>query len=168
MNRRSYTARVGKLPWHSSLTMSMLFLAATIGCDTGPVSHARDQYPSQIEVLAGRSAPSDPLHQSQQRGRKVYEHYCQICHGANAQGDGFNAAMLDPQPRNFTDTKFWKQATDEQLLAVISKGGPAAGKSVLMPAWGKTLDETQIRDVIAYLRTAPEAATNVDSESLAE
>ncbi len=114
------------------------------------------EYPSAIEMLAVRRERLDPLVKSQMRGRHVYEHYCQICHGSDAQGDGFNAAMLDPSPRNFADEAFWKQANDESLTAVISRGGKAVGKSVLMPRWGRTLDEQQIRDVIAYLRTVPE------------
>jgi mono/diheme cytochrome c family protein len=43
--------------------------------------------------------------------------------------------------------------TDENLLLVVSKGGPAVGKSVLMPAWGKTLTDRQLHDVIAFLHT---------------
>jgi hypothetical protein len=43
------------------------------------------------------------------------------------------------------------QLDDAHLLAVIGKGGPAVGKSPLMPP--APLGEQEIRDVIAYLRT---------------
>ncbi len=95
---------------------------------------------------------------SQARGKKVYDHYCKICHGAGGQGDGFNSAMLDPPPRNFADEAFWKRVNDEQLQTVISQGGESVGKSVLMPAWGRTLEASQITDVIAFLRTVPALA----------
>jgi mono/diheme cytochrome c family protein len=38
-------------------------------------------------------------------------------------------------------------------MAVIKLGGPAVGKSPLMAPWGGTLDDQQIRDVIAFVRT---------------
>jgi mono/diheme cytochrome c family protein len=39
------------------------------------------------------------------------------------------------------------------MVDIITKGGSAAGKSSFMPAWGSSLTEKQIRDIIAYLRT---------------
>jgi mono/diheme cytochrome c family protein len=45
------------------------------------------------------------------------------------------------------------QLSDKFLIEVISKGGSGVGKSSFMPAWGSSLNEKQIRDIIAYLRT---------------
>ncbi len=136
----------------------LVALLTLLGCDAGEAPRSWDRYPSKIETLAARSAPPDPRAESLDRGRTVYLHYCQICHGEYGAGDGFNSAMLDPPPRNFTDHAFWKQTADEQLVAVINVGGQAAGKSKLMPAWGRTLSEQQIRDVVAYLHLLPEEA----------
>ena len=145
-------------PAVASLAASLTILALLWLNGCKPRTHQQDmsEYPSTIEELAVRRERLDPLVESQMRGRQVYQHYCQICHGKTGQGDGFNAAMLDPPPRNFSDEAFWKQTNDESLTAVISQGGKAVDKSVLMPPWGHTLDEQQIRDVIAYLRTVPE------------
>jgi cytochrome c oxidase cbb3-type subunit 3 len=96
---------------------------------------------------------TDPVAESQARGRKVYKHYCSICHGNEGQGDGFNSSNLAVLPRDFTDPQFWRHATDEHLILAVSKGGPAVGKSVLMPAWGQTLTDRNIRDIIAFLHT---------------
>jgi len=131
-------------------------LMLTTGCDLGKTPRNWDRYRSQIEMLAAHHKPPDLRAESQQRGRAVYRHYCKICHGEQGGGDGFNSAMLEPPPRNFTDDAFWKQATDKELTNVITRGGRAAGKSRLMPSWGHTLDEAQIQDVIAYLRTIPQ------------
>ncbi len=133
------------------------------GCDLASPGHDWESYPSQIDALAARQQPPDPTVESQHRGRAVYEHYCLICHGPEAKGNGFNAAMLDPPPRNFADKAFWKQADNDKLVAVISFGGPAAKKSKLMPAWGHTLSSQQIRDVIAFLRTVPERSQSTDA-----
>lgn len=132
-----------------------LFAVALSGCEPHGRKEGNSEYPSAIEKLAVHHEQSDPLIASQTRGRQIYEHYCQICHGPDAQGNGFNAAMLDPPPRNFADEAFWKQANDAHLQKVISEGGKAGGKSVLMPPWGRTLDDAQIRDVIAYLHVVP-------------
>jgi len=150
----------GELSVAVGLTSLALFFLLS-GCK--PQTHQDSlESPSPIEMLAVRRERPDPLVESQMRGHDVYQHYCQICHGAEAQGDGFNSAMLDPPPRNFADEAFWKQANDESLTAIISRGGKAVGKSLLMPPWGKTLSEQQIRDVAAYLRTVPERAKKAE------
>jgi cytochrome c553 len=43
--------------------------------------------------------------------------------------------------------------SDEHLIRLLNKGGPALGKSPLMGAWGKNLSEQRIRDLVAFLRT---------------
>jgi mono/diheme cytochrome c family protein len=112
--------------------------------------------PSPIEDLAARNLSPDPLVKSRSRGAEVYKHYCSICHGDNGKGDGFNSTNLAVPPRNFSAAQFWRQATDEHLLLAVSKGGPAVGKSVLMPAWGKTLTDRNMRDIVAFLHTLAE------------
>jgi mono/diheme cytochrome c family protein len=54
--------------------------------------------------------------------------------------------------------KFWRQTTDERVYYATAQGGPSVGKSVLMPAWGHTLTERQLRDVVVFIRAfaAPE------------
>jgi mono/diheme cytochrome c family protein len=109
--------------------------------------------PSQIETLAVHRQPADPLGDARNRGRAVYHHYCQICHGEKGKGDGFNASRLNPPPRDFTKAQLWQDTSDERFYYAIAQGGPSVGKSVLMPAWGHTLTERQIRDVVVLLRS---------------
>lgn len=131
-----------------------VYLAAFLGMAwvRSRQGHTGEVYPSQIETLAIRQEPPDPLADARARGRKVYQHYCAICHGKNGDGNGFNASRLNPTPRNFTDPKFWVTTSDERLDYAIAQGGRSVGKSVLMPAWGHTLTDKQIRDVITYIR----------------
>ena len=110
------------------------------------------QEPSQIEALAIRGVPANAVAESQLRGGKVYKHYCAICHGYEGQGNGFNSTNLAVPPRDFSNPPFWREATDEHLLLTVSKGGTAVGKSVLMQPWGRTLTDSQIRDIVAFLR----------------
>ena len=138
----------------AGLLLSFFLLAFGImGWIRSQQTDGTEFYPSEIAALAGTPKPHDPLLESQQRGREVYGHYCAICHGAEGDGNGFNSAQLEIPPRNFTDPQFWKQATDERLSLVVMAGGLAAGKSKLMPVWGKTLSDQQIQDVIAWLHT---------------
>jgi mono/diheme cytochrome c family protein len=44
---------------------------------------------------------------------------------------------------------------DDYLYGVIAEGGVSVGKSSYMPAWGKTLSEQDIRDIIAHIRSLP-------------
>jgi mono/diheme cytochrome c family protein len=115
--------------------------------------HGGEVYPSEIEALAVHRGPPDPLADARAHGRAVYRHYCQICHGENGKGDGFNSSNLERLPRDFTDSQFWQQTSDERVYYAVAQGGTSVGKSVLMPAWGHTLTEKQLRDVIVFIRS---------------
>jgi mono/diheme cytochrome c family protein len=87
------------------------------------------------------------------RGAPLYATYCASCHGPGGDGDGPVAATLDPKPAAHSDAAYMDTLTDEHLVLVISKGGPAVGKSPLMAGWAGTLNDRQIVDVVAYIRT---------------
>jgi hypothetical protein len=58
---------------------------------------------------------------------------CTPCHGPEGRGDGPASAALTPHPRNFHDTAWQKQASDEHIQKIIQYGGAAVGKSPAMP-----------------------------------
>ena len=111
-----------------------------------------EKYTSEIRSLAVRHEPADPLADAVARGGKIYRHYCLICHGEEGKGDGFNSNNIEPPPRDLTDEGFWQKTTEERVYYAVSQGGGSVGKSVMMPAWGHTLTDRQIRDVIVFLR----------------
>lgn len=133
----------------------LLFLAAFVimGWIRSRQGHDTQGYASEIETLAGGKQPVDELSEAQSRGQQAFEHYCAICHGSEGRGDGFNSTNLPVSPRDFTNSAFWEATTEERVYFAVSRGGPSIGKSVLMPAWGRTLNEGQIRDVITFIRT---------------
>ncbi|MCH8048325.1 MAG: cytochrome c [Planctomycetes bacterium] len=147
-----------------ALTAAWLALSVA-GCGPGGDNQAPGEFPSPIRDLAVRRQRLDPVAEARTRGRETYMHYCQICHGDTGQGDGFNSTNLAVAPRDFSDPEFWKSSTDERLTSAIADGGEAVGKSVLMPAWGKTLSQQQIDDVIAYLPTIPEQVKPAETAS---
>ncbi len=86
------------------------------------------------------------------KGKETFQTYCAACHGAEGKGDGVAAQALDPKPRNLSDAAIVSALTDEHLDKVISEGGAAVGLSPMMAAWGGTLSEQDIWNVIAYIR----------------
>jgi mono/diheme cytochrome c family protein len=87
------------------------------------------------------------------KGKAAYNQYCASCHGATGKGDGPAAAALNPKPRDLSDKAYARSLKDEYLFQVTKDGGPAVKKSPLMPGWGKSLKDDQIKDVVAYLRS---------------
>jgi mono/diheme cytochrome c family protein len=88
-----------------------------------------------------------------EQGKKLYGQFCASCHGQSGKGDGPAAAALNPKPRDHTDKEYMSKLSDEHLMKVIKDGGASVGKSPLMPPWGASLKEDQIKDLIAYVRT---------------
>lgn len=88
------------------------------------------------------------------RGRYLYEYYyCGACHGERGKGDGYNAQYLPQFPRDYTDAAYMATKTDEELFDGIKGGGRSVGLSALFPAYGKTLSDREIRDLVAYIRS---------------
>ena len=69
------------------------------------------------------------------------------------KGDGMAAKALPAKPADHTNGAIMNPLSDKWLVDVISKGGGAVGKSSFMPAWGGALNEKQIRDLVAFIRT---------------
>jgi cytochrome c oxidase cbb3-type subunit 3 len=83
-----------------------------------------------------------------------YDHYCTQCHGAEGKGDGVNATDEMPvSPRNHTDPKEMGKLTSEDVYFAIKDGGKSVGKSSLMPRWGGTMDDGEIKALVEHLTT---------------
>jgi mono/diheme cytochrome c family protein len=104
-------------------------------------------------AVAVLSAASLASAQNKEEGKKLYVTYCSSCHGESGKGDGPAAASLPVKPANHTDGNVMNKLSDKTLFDIISKGGPAGGKSNFMPAWGGALKENQIHDIVGYLRS---------------
>jgi len=89
----------------------------------------------------------------ERKGKRLFDHYCVVCHGETGEGDGFNAYNLDPRPHSLADSTYMTVISDAIIAEVISRGGRGVNKSVLMPAYANTLTSEQIQHLVAYLRT---------------
>jgi mono/diheme cytochrome c family protein len=86
-------------------------------------------------------------------GKAKYDANCIGCHGATGKGDGAAAAALTPKPQDHTDGKIMNALSDKYLFDIIKDGGAAQKKSAIMPASGKKLNDQEIWDVVAYIRS---------------
>jgi mono/diheme cytochrome c family protein len=84
-----------------------------------------------------------------QEAQDIYKARCTMCHGSFGKGDGPAAAALNPKPRDLGDPAWQKSVADEHIEKIILSGGPAVGKSPLMPA---NPDLSAKPDVIRALR----------------
>ena len=91
--------------------------------------------------------------QNAAEGKRLYSTYCTSCHGDTGKGDGTAGASLPVKPADHTNGAVMNKLSDSFLINIISKGGSGAGKSTFMPSWGGALNDQQIRDIVAYIRS---------------
>ena len=84
--------------------------------------------------------------------RETYKWYCAQCHGIKGKGDGINAKFLTVPPRNHSKAEYLETRTDEQFFQAIKFGGLSVGRAPCMPAWGNTLNDSTIHELVRYIR----------------
>ena len=84
--------------------------------------------------------------------RSTYQWYCAQCHGIKGKGDGINAKFLTVPPRNHTKAEYLETRTEEQFFQAIKFGGLSVGRAPCMPAWGNTLSDSTIHELVRYIR----------------
>jgi mono/diheme cytochrome c family protein len=92
--------------------------------------------------LRAQEFPADVTH-----GKTVYERHCLRCHGVGGWGDGPEARSLTVPPANFHRFSSYLKS-DEELQRAIEHGLVFSP----MHSWQGRLTETEIRDVIEYIR----------------
>ena len=107
----------------ASLALALLALAA---CEDRP---QQGSVGPKSSAPPAAKAPETPAHEAQ----ALMNDRCAMCHGPTGKGDGPSGLTINPKPRDFTAKEWQKSVTDTQLTAIIVKGGPAVGKSALMP-----------------------------------
>lgn len=105
---------------------------------------AEAQFSSTAATPAPARAPN---------GAALYATWCATCHGAAGNGDGPNAKYLPVPPLRHNDATAMQAKSDDQLYDGIAAGGGVMGRSPRMPAFGATLAPTEIRALVAHLRS---------------
>ncbi len=101
--------------------------------------------------------PADEKGEPLQRlvnAQALYTQHCLLCHGVNGAGDGPQAHVLNPKPRDFrlgivkyTSTEVGQKASTEDLQNVIKNGIAGTG----MPAF-KGLGNHEIAQIVDYVK----------------
>lgn len=111
----------------------------------------KDRNRSHIEI--------DPVNTGTYTGDAGKDNYianCSPCHGDTGKGDGPLAETLGEglKARNLSDAKLLSTRTDEFLFKVIKSGGAAAGFAEAMPSWKETFTDTEIKQIVQYVRNS--------------
>ncbi len=86
-------------------------------------------------------------------GRQLNDQYCSRCHDPESTPERVsNYDNLEVKPHPFTEGDTLNKISDEDLLAIITHGGPALNRSPLMPPYGYTLSKSDIQALISYIR----------------
>lgn len=140
-----------------------------------PQARQTEQAPDSYLAL------TNPLPRSQQhiaRGRALYEAQrepaaCVACHGVDGRGGPVGAALVPP-PRNLACAETMNPLPDGQLYWVIERGSgpfhdpasqgaqqigrPGRRAATSMQPFGEQLNQTEIWQLVTYVRTLPERA----------
>jgi len=81
-------------------------------------------------------------------GEKIYMHYCQGCHSANAKGG--TASESGPPPPDLTDAVWEHGSSDGEIHDVIENGVPP---NLFMGPFGGQINSTDIWHLVNYLRS---------------
>jgi mono/diheme cytochrome c family protein len=92
-------------------------------------------------------------------GAKVFQTFCQTCHGPAGKGDGLAAAGLNPKPANFAAGAFKYDANGngtkgdiDDIKAIVHDGAAKHGGSPLMVPW-PMLSADQLQAVAEYVKS---------------
>jgi cytochrome c oxidase cbb3-type subunit 2 len=122
-------------------------IADPVAAGTGPSATSL----ALVPAVSGTKSSAD--------GERLYRSVCAPCHGDSGLGEGPNAGLFLPRPRDFTlgafkvkTTKSGSPPSDNDLFGTIASGIPGTG----MPSWRGKLSRDQIETLVAYIKTFSE------------
>ena len=80
-------------------------------------------------------------------GMKLYQTYCQACHGEEGDGDGIMTNLIGTMPMDHTNSNETNRLDNEELASSILDG-----KGRFMPAWRGILSQTDVEALVSYIR----------------
>lgn len=124
------------------------------GCRQRSATEARDPLRNAFDTVPDVNDPAKivPLTYQQAQGKRIFETYCIWCHADATPAGPSNRSNVTPTPALISDGAALNGLSDEYMQNLITLGGSAVGKSAMMPPYGRTLAEDEIRAVIAYAR----------------
>ncbi|MFT4191867.1 MAG: cytochrome c [Comamonas sp.] len=103
-------------------------------------------YPTTFQV-----SPTGYTAQSIAHGRQLYAQHCLACHGADAGGEGPQAASLPMWPPNLNGALLWRR-TDGDLLWRVLHGMRDRHGQETMPGFVGQLDAGEVWQILDFLQ----------------
>lgn len=94
-----------------------------------------------IEIPVVEAEPLDMSPEAITRGERLFDITCTSCHGVDGYGSPLAPAL--------NNSLFLDETSDAAMRQIIAMGV----SGTVMPAWGGRFSDTQIHDIIAYLRS---------------
>ena len=94
-----------------------------------------------------------PVQDAYADAKEAYTKECVKCHGDQGKGDGATLVKVKGKAMDWSNKAGMSKVSDDDLTKIITEGGGAVGKSKLMPAYGKKLDEKAVKEMISFIRS---------------
>lgn len=117
---------------------------------TAPAAEQAPVVPHGFNISPEDAAKKNPLRFSEisvQRGKKIYETQCTMCHGEKGDGKGDIVEELKIHPPDFTKPETLAKRTDGELFTIIQLGSPT------MPGQRSRMKDFRKWEVVNYLRS---------------
>lgn len=95
-------------------------------------------------------SPVAATQESVAAGRALFMSTCAACHGERGDGHGKGVGEYGPRPADLTRPAYRYGTSDGDVFAVIQNG---VQPRLAMPAWDGLISETEMWNVVNYLRT---------------
>jgi mono/diheme cytochrome c family protein len=115
---------------HGAVVLGAVLMMLAIGCD----------------VQRRKSDAELGLNAQQAAGRRLYDQYCDRCHEPYSSQDKKGRSLQGVFKKQFLSGS-GMPANDERVGEMIVTGRN------MMPAFGQTLSQSQVQDLLAYLHT---------------
>jgi mono/diheme cytochrome c family protein len=87
------------------------------------------------------------------KGKEIYQERCVLCHGSKGHGWDWDKKVARPPVPVPNLVEVVPERSDDHLMTAIRDGGKAVGLTPFMPAFGFNMNEQDLKDVVAYLRS---------------
>jgi mono/diheme cytochrome c family protein len=159
--------------WSKTLVLALLFAAGCLWAQekkesTPPASDATTVAPTApksstiTDADKTRKNPVRFTEVSVDRGKKIFNTQCALCHGEKGDGKGDLAADMKLTLSDFTKSETLKDRTDGELFWIITVGKDP------MPGQGQRMTEVRRWNLVNYLRAlsgkVPEKSTGKEPE----
>ncbi len=155
-------------------TLAILAAAAAMACNRAPgVVAEKEAAAERVDAASRRAAAAPrppaatvaaaavpqptptPSAAERSDAKAMFAQRCTLCHGLAGHGNGPASASLSPRPRDLSLPSWQDSVSDAHIRKILVGGGPAVGKSLMMPA------NADLADKPALLQALVEVVRNL-------